>query len=356
MSLVNNGNTVNYILSNSERVLQKRNALNSVIFNDYDILFVTGWNSSTPSKIGTITITFNTNLNIISNWQVGSNLNLFKKTNNNSISKNFNAGEDNNDNYTGNFGSFNNCLYFDEAQRASVTAITITQSSNGFQGTSVSIRKNFPNLVSYNNDIGQSPNFSFLNNIGNIVVLNLKISISSFSNLPVLASSNIKALILRGYNTTQPDLLKNLPLSLYYLEITQMTSFVVDLAQYFTGTRIAINFSTAQSVAGVTYSGGASFPSAIADTPEYRITSLYNQTNIRLTGNNLSRFIVDFANQVKTVNLGNSVAKKMKFTGASPDTSYEDLNQPLFTTYLTALDFITKSTALGGLGVAISFT
>ena len=57
---------------------------------------------------------------------------------------------------------------------------------------------------------------------------------------------------------------------------------------------------------------------------------------------------MDFANQVTSVTTSQKI---IRMVGMTPNTSYEDLSQPLFTTYASALAHIT-----GTLKVTVRFT
>lgn len=341
------GNTVVRSQSIGNRVLQSRTDQSTIAFNNPDISIGLNINSNDRPNVGDFTITFNKDINAKVNWNIGTNANIFRSYSSSSIVKPFATNIDNNGAGNGsNAQSFNNYLFIDDV--AGITSISLSTGA-GTQSIHFQVFSNMPEVTSFVSNMAIVPNFAFLDYMQSIKNLNMIVSISPFSNLTSLKNSNLTSLILNGYNTTQPDLLDNLPASLYYLEIGQMTSYTLDLKNYFTGTRIAIGF---KSVGTVSYSGGAHFPQVIADTPQYRISHIYSQTNAKLNGTDLSRFLVDFANRVEAVNLGNSTARKMKFTGANYDSAYVDSDTTK--TIRTVQDAITKIRE--GLGITISFS
>ncbi|WP_027383049.1 hypothetical protein [Epilithonimonas caeni] len=353
MGKYDKGNTVIRSLSMDNRVLQSRTAQNTIVFNSPDISIGVNINSTDRSNVGSLTVAFNKDIHAKVNWNIGDNATIFKPYFTNTIVKSFAINIDNNGAGDGSISqSFNNYFFIEDV--SGVTSMAISTGA-GIQSIHFQLFTNMPELSTFVNNVPTVPNFAFLDNMRNIKSLDMKISVSAFSNLYSLRDSNLRSLFLKGYNSTQPDLLANLPNSLYYLEITQMTDFIVNLPDYFTGTRIAINFSSTQSIKSITYVGNSIFPSVIADTLDYRIPStgyLYNQMNGRLTGTNLSKFLIDFANQVTAVNLGNPLAKKMKFTGSTYDSEYVDPDSTK--AIRTAVDAINKMT--GTLGISLSFS
>lgn len=104
------------------------------------------------------------------------------------------------------------------------------------------------------------------------------------------------------------------------------------------------------SVPKFEYSGGAVFPKIINDdidgVPTVYIISATTHTNNPTINIDTSRFIVDFANKVEAVN----GSKVIRIINNPPDTTYEDLSQPLFTNFNSALNFIENT-----LGVSVQF-
>jgi len=102
----------------------------------------------------------------------------------------------------------------------------------------------------------------------------------------------------------------------------------------------------------IKYDGGAIFPEHIVEEKGMPITYilLLNNTDFLITKptpDMVSRFLVDFANQVKSVTLAN---KRIAFGGLPPNTAYEDLTQPLYKNYTDAMAYIT-----GTLGITVTF-
>lgn len=123
----------------------------------------------------------------------------------------------------------------------------------------------------------------------------------------------------------------------------------LNIGTYFNGAAIG------NILYGMRYYGNAIFPKHITDSdipleiPEYIIYLANNHFLVEpLTPDELSQLIIDFANQVESIDVLN---KKIRLQGLTPNTSYEDLSQPLFTTYTSALAHITDT-----LGITVSFT
>ena len=69
-----------------------------------------------------------------------------------------------------------------------------------------------------------------------------------------------------------------------------------------------------------------------------------------MNGDQMAKFIVEFANQVTQVNVTNKIIRFGVDSATMINTSYEDLTQPLFTNYSSSLAFVT-----GTLGVTVQF-
>ncbi|PZU91639.1 MAG: hypothetical protein DI529_00285 [Chryseobacterium sp.] len=354
MSLISQNVTATKSHSLGSKVFQKRN-YNNALIRSYNTIGVNCTvNATDRSAVGSLVVTFNKPLSsIIGNYGIGANANSFKILNNvNSISKSFATNVDNNGAGNGsNYETFSNNILLSET--AGITSITISQSGTGFQSASISLGEEFSDLVTYSITIPQAPNFSFLANIPLIKVLNFGISTGTFSNLQILSSSNLKALIMAGYNTTQPALLGNLPSSLYYLKIDQMTGYQIDLKNYFTGNRIGLNVGQV-GVGGLSYSGGASFPKIIADSPDYKIDYILFQNNVysKLTSNEAAQFLLDFANQVEQVTLQIPASRKIRLIGTTEPLDSVTTLDPThtITTYGAA------KTKIQSLGISLTFS
>lgn len=355
MPVYHNNSIISKLSNKNERILQKRDYLDRIIFSDTDIVLGVGVNQANRDTVGNVVLTFNKAVNARATWQIGNNSKTIRTYNSATITKQLATNIDNNGAGNGaNAEAFTNFIYI--IDKSGITSLSITSTGTGVVTSSLSILSELPELTSITFGIASNPAFSILANIPLVRYLDMMINVANFSGLAILSNSNLVALALRGYNTTQPALLANLPASLYSLEITQMTEFVIDLKDYFTGNRISLNLSTVQSVKTINYTGGALFPSIIADTSLFRISYIIQILGGRLTGSSLSRFIVDFANQVTQVNLGNTVAKRMRFQGSTADTAYTDNTQPIYQTYTSALNFITRSVATGGLAISVQFS
>lgn len=348
------------IFSGGNRVLQKRATNNGITFNEADIAFTFAINSTNRATTGDLIINFNTPLDyIIANFNIGDNKNIFKKvTSTSTISKSTKINDDNNGAGNGsNYEEFfNNAIYIPQNQINNIQKLTISSGvGGGINGINLTLAKVFPNLLFLENKIPQVPNFSFLESIPSILSLDFATSVASLQNLLSLKNSNIEYFVFRGYyalaNINTLEFTKNLPVNLYYLQVTQATAYNLKLEEFFTGNRFGLSLSTAQAVASVEYNGGAIFPSAI--TPKHTaIDYILYTANIptKLTPTSSARFLVDFANQVASCTLP-AAQKRIRMTGVSPDTAYTDASQPLFTTYSAALTHITST-----LGITVTFT
>ncbi|MGV4413884.1 hypothetical protein [Chryseobacterium sp. T1] len=156
-----------------------------------------------------------------------------------------------------------------------------------------------------------------------------------------------------GSNTV--DTMPFIPPSVRYLSHVALGNSNVKIEQYFnSATRMGLSHGNTFSGYGHTsYNGGASFPEHITETVDCPVPyilqlSLTNYNITTLTPDMVSRFLVDFANQVKSVTLAN---KRIRLQGLSANTSYTDNTQPLFKTYASALNHITST-----LGITVTFT
>lgn len=352
MSLVSQNHTITKSQSLGNRVIQKRTPSDQIYFANTDIQLSFTVNITDRNTAGNLILTFDKTLDyIVGSYQIGDNSKLFKRVNStNSIAKNVNINQDNNGAGNGsNFETFSSNR-FHLSKIDDITSLTVSQTGTGIQSIGLSILSVFPSLVTYVSNISQTPNFAFLANIPQILNLNFQLGTGAWSNLGVLASSNLKSLILIGYNTYTPDIFTNLPDSLYYLSITQMTSLTVDLANFFKPNKYRIGISLS-IINKVMYTGGASFPKMITDSPDSKIDYLVYQTSsvvYKLSSDHAAQFLIDFANQVDSVVLQIPANKKIRMSGTTEPTSYPG--------YAAAKSKITGSVASGGLGINLSFS
>lgn len=351
--------TINKIYSQGKRVIQKRTPSQLMTFHDYDISI--GWtiNKADRTTVGNVTVTFDVNLDIFSNWQYGVNSNLFKENlNSMSVTKNLNINEDNNGEGNGGTYELISSFFYLKGSLDLVNKMTISQSSNGIQSATLRIFTLFANLKELVNNIPQTFDWIFLDSLPSIEYLTFSNNANSTqSNLLSLKNSNIKALQINGYNGfSQNSLIKNLPTNLYYLRITGLVTTDVELSEYFTGNRVGFvnslsnSTNTFQFLRKITYVGGAIFPSVLTEG-KIKVDYIFRQSNFAAASNKLTetecaRFIVDLANQVTAVNL---TQKRINFGGIVPDSAYVDNSKPLYKTYADAENYV-KNT----LGITIS--
>jgi len=338
--------------TNNSRIIQSRNA-NNVLFSDHDMYINIGINQVDRENTGDVIVTFDKQISlIVANWHYGNNAKKFTEyRNTKSFSKVTKINSD--DNGTGNginYQVFPGYIYISEIN--SIESMTVSSNGTGIQNVGVKIPVKLPNLKTYSCTIPQNPDWSFLDAMEGVVNLQFQTSTVGWSNMSSLTNSNLVSLIYSGYNTSSIDLVSVIPPSLIYLRVTQMTSQVIDIGRYFNGARLGLSFSGNQSLKQATYSGGAIFPSVMNDHPDYKIDYIFQILNLlsglKMTPDEVSRFLVDFANQVTACNLTN---KRIRFGGHTANTSYTDSTQPLFTTYASALAHIT-----GTLGITVTFT
>lgn len=348
----------NKIYSGGKRVLQKRNSAQQVVFNDADIVLGIGINKADRTTVGSVTVTFDQNIDIFSNWQYGANTNLFKENlASMSVTKNLNINEDNNGAGNGSNAENVQSFFYLKGNLDLVNKITISQSSNGIQSTGLLIFTPFANLKELINNIPQSMNWLFLDSLPSVEYLTFVNNVTGMSNLLSLKNSNLKALQLSGYNLNNINsLIQNLPTNLYYFRINGFISAEVELSEYFTGNRVGFVNSTlnggnsTQYLRKITYAGGAIFPSILTEG-KVKVDYIFRQLNNapdanKLTATECARFIVDLANQVTAVNL---TQKRINFGGIVPDSAYVDNSKPLYKTYSAAENYV-KNT----LGITIS--
>ncbi|SDF85980.1 hypothetical protein SAMN05421825_2305 [Epilithonimonas hungarica] len=347
MSLVDKNNMISKSISLDNRVIQKRTSADKICFANADIQLSFTVNTTDRNTAGDLILTFDKTLDyIIGSYQIGNNSKLFKRVNStNSITKNVNINLDNNGPGNGIvFETFlNNRFHLSKID--DITTLTVSRTGAGIQSMELNILSAFPSLVTYVSNISQTPNFAFLENIPQISNLNFQLGTGVWSNLESLATSNLKSLILKGYNSYTPNIFANLPDSLYYLSITQMTSLTVDLADFFKQNKYRIGIFL-NNINRVIYTGGAFFPQLISDTPDSKIDYLICQSSsviYKLSSDQAAQLLIDFANQVDNVILQTPNNKRIRISGTT-----EPINFP---GYVAARTKITDV-----LGISLSFS
>jgi hypothetical protein len=165
---------------------------------------------------------------------------------------------------------------------------------------------------------------------------------SSLKNLPSLKLIDT-SLSLNNNPTIHNDLLIGFPV------LRQLRRLVIglDLKYFWNGNpnRMSINLGNYTGTSW-TYTGGAIFPKIFSDDPFLILDYILNQgeSDGKLTGTALSRFYVDFANQVESIT---SNARRIRLIGSSPDPSYPGVE--------AAIAKIVGSTASGGLNITIQY-
>ncbi|WP_313215007.1 hypothetical protein [Soonwooa sp.] len=181
---------------------------------------------------------------------------------------------------------------------------------------------------------------------------------SIFSKVKFLVSrteSNISVLDAGGFPNAEI-------IQWYFNSTASANPKYVDIAKFFRGTAKLVKIYKQHASVRVylSYKGGARFPSVIELSESLNFTGfsadgifyVNAESNIiePVNPDELSRFLVDFANQVTAVNLP-TAQKLIRIAGSSPNTSYTDNSQPKFKTYSAALNHITTT-----LGVTVQFT
>lgn len=352
---------------NSEKRIFHSRQDNSIVWNEPDITLRNGINITNTTGAG-VTYNFVKTLDyIVVRWGIGQNENLIKKfENTNLISKSLEKNLDNNGNWdTQNQSWNNNFFYIPNVDDIEEMVISSTLPNVFAVFELITFNKPFVNLKKI--DFGNSAlnlfsNFtSFISNLPNLYFLRLRLANgnvpSAFNDLKNITS--LKWL----YITASPvlseanavNVFAQLPPNLYYLRFYMLGNYSFELSEFFTGKRIGLYLQPQNSLNSqtVTYAGGAVFPTILTEDSRYPIDYIVNQPSgiaNKLNGDALSRFIVDFANQVNAVSI-NSAGKRIIFSGSTPNTSYTDNSQPLFKTYASALNHITTT-----LGITVTFT
>lgn len=142
--------------------------------------------------------------------------------------------------------------------------------------------------------------------------------------------------------------------------LTSNPQLYIELSDAFRGNvKVLKIYSThAQVRINLSYKGGAIFPSTIELSETLSFAGFFtsgivyvNSASVNpMDSNELSRFLVDFANQVQSCTLP-TAQKIIRIANQTPNTSYTDNSQPLFKTYSEALNHITST-----LGITVTFT
>lgn len=339
-----------------KRVLHSRSG-NNIVWNDPDIVLNININVDASGK--SITHDFGANTNIYVRYGFGEHIGDVRAyLNTNSFSKDLDSGVDGNPVYTGLEPIWrNNYIYIEDPDL--IEQLTLTSSvSNTMQHLNfISV---FPNLkkLDYGTNVSSGfSSFPYALNLPNLEYLRCRPSNGpsgegfyadwgAFTNLKWAHLTHGPSIV--GFNPFE-----GLPPNLYYMRFYFLSAWEMDLADYFTGNRIGVYVQPQNNVSEhrLKYSGGAVFPSVISEDPLYPIDYIVYQTDkvhYKVQGDELSQFIIDFANQVTSVT---TLQKRIRFAGSTPNTSYSDPSQSLFTTYSEALAHITET-----LGVTVQFT
>ncbi|MFW2137091.1 hypothetical protein ACK2M7_12570 [Chryseobacterium sp. TY4] len=349
----------NKIFSDGKRVLQKRNSAQKVIFNDADIIMSVGYSVNLATR--TMSIVFDKKVDAFFRFNNGLNAErILEFFDSDKITKNLNPNEDGNGDVQNpavpNINFFKDCHIFlrDKSQVNKITTSSnngniwafneVIKFSDGWNNLTEIDASNFA-------EIGQI----FIQNLPRLKILKLKLNRAnstglSGDNFPLnsLNSNSLQYLYFSSAGGIT-NITALLPTSLRYLSIIGYYRNVnIDLKNFYTGNRIGLSMSNGFKAS---YSGGAIFPATISDDSDYPIDYiLYLGSSIdnKITGDEFSRFILDFANQVKSVT---TVQKRIRCVGVTANTSYTDNSQPLYKTYTAALNYITTT-----LGVTVQFT
>lgn len=339
-----------------KRVLHSRRG-DDIVWNDPDIVLTINMNVDASGK--SITQNFGVNMNIYVRYGFGehvSKIRIYENTN--SFSKDLDSGVDGNPVYTG-LGIVwrNNYIYLEDPDL--IEQLTITSSVNLVmqQLNFISVFQNLKKLDYGTNTSNLLNSFPYSSKLPNLEYLRCRPSGSSdgagfYADWGTL--SKLKwAHLTGGPAITGFNPFVGLPPNLYYFRFFFLSPWEMDLADYFTGNRIGVYVQPQNGVSEhrLKYSGGAVFPPVISEDPLYPIDYIVyqpNQVHYKVQGDELSQFILDFANQVTSVT---TLQKRIRFAGSTPNTSYSDPSQSLFTTYIEALEHITET-----LGVTVQFT
>lgn len=302
-------------------------------------------------------LNFHTNQDIYSLWGIGDNKTIPRKNSNtNSVSKDANNNSDNNGvlppiALSRNFIKLSNPL--------AVEKLTITDSVNSCNTIDGTPNIKLPNLKQFiftNNINIKSSNIVSFEKIQAPLLEKLDIRVQQegvmFPTISVFP--NLKWCRLIGRDINYSTLMSNISSDLEYLSIHLNTRSVVDIGNFFNGTRKALEIVPPYSSIdqGYIYNGDAVFPSVITDSEDFPIDYIFQLRtyidSIKLTPDMVSKLLIDFANQVTSVT---TTLKRIRLQAMPANTSYEDLSQPLFTTYASALTHITST-----LGITVQFT
>lgn len=273
------------------------------------------------------------------------------------FTKNLTVGED------GNYSGYTteprlNLIYLPEDELSKITKITCTSSSGGGLHTNVLFKlyKSLPNLkeldLKTNTNMGRTRDVDFLNFTPNLKILKYR----GFAGIALKNHSSLKYVDIA--NADIPSFIENIPNNVECILLNYVLENNIDLEKIFKGSVKSLTMSKSNAQAGLTinYNGGAIFPSIITNTDsDFNLGpilswTITDQNKGNLNGSVLSQFLIDFANQVTSVDLP-TAQKLIRLRGLTPNTSHEDLSQPLFTTYASALTYITNT-----LGVTVQFT
>lgn len=334
-------------ISNDKRIIQKRYK-DKLSYNDADFRMELEIQAAAGTVIGDFEISVSNTQVMWSSWNIGTNANRIKvHEDTNTMIKTFRSGVDGNGDFGNNYINFLTVgsVYFSDLN---FNTMRIKGGTGLKQYKWLSTDKTFTNVEYLYNTLNLHGSFVYVTYFPNLKYLEHYYSAQGTSDDNYLLTTKLEVLKLGATDIDYSGLFSKFPPTLKYFHCLGRFGVAgFDLSNYFTGNRIGVSINCRV----LTYSGGAIFPSILEDSlygaAEYIV---YQQSNIatKLTSDMVSRFIVDFANQVTACNLRN---KRMRFQGSTPNTSYTDNSQPLFTTYASALAHITNT-----LGITVQFT
>lgn len=210
--------------------------------------------------------------------------------------------------------------------------------------------------------LSRTQNLSYLKNLKYLLITDFTNWIDDYSAFSIFNDVRFVASTMEnGVGVFDHGGFPNVEVIHWVFRNTSLTpTNIIDLSSFFRGTakQVKIYSGLAGAWLFIKYEGGAVFPSVIEFTEPIINQSGYTQTGILhinsvsnfipMDPNDVSRFIVDFANQVTAVNLP-AEQKRIVIPNSPANTSYTDPTQPLFTTYTDALAHIT-----GTLGVTVN--
>lgn len=327
--------------SNQIRVIDVRD-ISKITFRDFDVKFTISVNNLSRDVGNSIGIGTNSLHRGAAVFNLGSNANRYVNFNANNVVKNININEDENGPGNGsNYEVFENNFIFFENPEA-VKELNFTGAKGDNSVSAFEINKSLKNLQKIKAQRAILPHFKFLEFTQQIKSIEWALNTNPPTGVSHLKDSGVVWLKFSGYNTLGgSNFLYALPNDLYYFNFNYISSLAthsINLADFFTGKRVGLSCATINKL---TYSGGAVFPSVLTELPGMEVDYiLYHSNSVpnKLSAQETSRFLVDFANQVQQVNL---VSKNIRLIGGSVDVNYSDNTQLFFKNYTEAINYIT---------------